>query len=221
MTRLTATATAVILAVMFVSAALAQTPLILYREASETAETFDTQQNEIFEAPLPVPVVSISSATETELDFLWNKTAPATESTFIAADPFSTSLSVLSSLFLIIMLAFGLSWFLQKKGLVGRNTYGKTLGILPLDSKRLIYITEIMGKVYVLGVTEHNINLIDEISDTEIIKLLKLQNKPAEKNFDKLFADIAPHIGNDANKKETKDQASHVENLKNLMTKLK
>lgn len=221
MTRLKATAAAVILAVMFVSTALAQTPLILYREASETAETFDTQQNEVFGGPSAAPVVSISSATETELDFLWNKTAPATESTYIAADPFSTSLSVLSSLFLIIMLAFGLSWFLQKKGLVGRNTYGKTLGILPLDSKRLIYITEIMGKVYVLGVTEHNINLIDEISDTEIIKLLKLQNKPAEKNFDKLFADIAPHIDNDANKKETKDQASHVENLKNLMTKLK
>ena len=84
MTRLKATAAAVILAVMFVSAALAQTPLILYREASETAETFDTQQNEVFGGPLPAPVVSISSATESELDFLWNKTAPATESTYIA-----------------------------------------------------------------------------------------------------------------------------------------
>lgn len=221
MIRLKAIAAAIILVVMLVSTAFAQTPLILYREASETAEVFETSQNEALQSTSPVVPVTISSATENELDFLWNKTAPATESTFIASDPYSTSLSVLSSLFLIIMLALGLSWFLQKKGLVGRNTYGKTLGILPLDNKRLIYITEVMGKVYVLGVTEHNINLIDEISDTEIIKLLKLQNKPAEKNFNKLFSDIAPHISNAANKKEKNEQSSHVENLKNLMTKLK
>lgn len=221
MTWFKAAAAAIFLVVMFVNTAFAQTPLILYREASETAEIFQTSQNEALQSASPLVPVTISSATESELDFLWNKTAPATESTFIASDPYSTSLSVLSSLFLIIMLALGLSWFLQKKGLVGRNTYGKTLGILPLDNKRLIYITEIMGKVYVLGVTEQNINLIDEISDTETIKLLKLQNKPTEKSFDKLFSDIAPHINNDANKKENSEQSSHVENLKNLMAKLK
>lgn len=36
-----------------------------------------------------------------------------------------------------------------------------------------VYITEVAGRVYVLGVTDHNINILSEVSDVQVIEELR------------------------------------------------
>ena len=104
-------------------------------------------------------------------------------------DSFANILRVITSLFIIIAIAFALSWFLQKKGGFGKNIYGKVLGILPLDNKRFVYLVDIMGKILILGVTEQNINLLGEITDKDTVDSLRFENSSAKvAGMDKFFS---------------------------------
>jgi len=113
---------------------------------------------------------------------------PASMPLFPDSDPMGTSLRILSSLFAVILLAFGISWFIQKKAGIGGNVFGKILGILPLDNKRMIYLVDVMGKVLILGVTESNINLLGELTDKDTLDALRLQNDQPSPGIEKLFA---------------------------------
>lgn len=97
----------------------------------------------------------------------------------IDSDPFSTSLRIITALFAVILIAFALSWAIQKKGGFGfgGNVFGKVIGVLPLDSKRFIYLVDIVGRVIVLGVTDNNINFLCEISDKDTVDSLRLQGQ--------------------------------------------
>ena len=92
--------------------------------------------------------------------WLFSPAEIATSPLFLASDPISTSLRLVSSLFVVILLIFGLSWFLQRRVGLGSSVFGKTLGVIPIDSRRFVYLMEILGRVYILGVTETQISLI-------------------------------------------------------------
>ncbi len=131
----------------------------------------------------PATISAIASPTPFFLDL-----QPASMPLFPDSDPMSTSLRILSSLFAVILLAFGISWFIQKKAGIGGNVFGKILGILPLDNKRMIYLVDVMGKVLILGVTESNINLLGELTDKDTLDALRLQNDQPSPGIEKLFA---------------------------------
>ncbi len=107
---------------------------------------------------------------------------------FPDTDPLGTSLRIISSLFGVIILAFGISWFIQKKTGLGGNVFGKVIGILPLDNRRMIYIVDIMGRVLILGVTEANINLLGELTDKDTLDSLRLQYDQPSPGMEKLFS---------------------------------
>lgn len=138
------------------------------------------------ESDFPVIEKQAGLAAATDSIFLEERTA--TMPYFPDSDPAGTSLRILSSLFGVIIIAFAISWFIQKKVGIGSNIYGKVLGILPLDNKRLIYIVDIMGKVMILGVTDSNINLIGEITDKDTLDSLRLQYDKPSPGMDKLFS---------------------------------
>jgi flagellar biogenesis protein FliO len=127
-----------------------------------------------------------ASNPEKELLFLpgeLNASAP-----YIIPDPFSTSVQVLTSLIIVLLLLFGLSWVLQRRLGLQRSVFGRVLGIVPLDGKRFMYIVDVMGKVLVLGVTEYQVSLLTEIDDKTVIDALRLQNEtPAMPSLEKLF----------------------------------
>ncbi len=131
----------------------------------------------------PQVVTQAITATPSFLDDV----SPASFPQF-ASDPFGSSLRILSSLFALIILAFILSWFLQKKGGIGGNVFGKVLGILPLDSRRLIYLVDVMGRVLILGVTDNNISLLCEITDKATLDSLRLQYDKPSPGMEKLFS---------------------------------
>ena len=100
----------------------------------------------------------------------------------------SSTASLITSLLGLIIIALVASWFIQKKSGFTANNFGKTLGIVPLDNKRLIYVVDIMGKVLVLGVTEYNINFLTEITDKDTIDAYRLKyGQSVTPGLDKLF----------------------------------
>lgn len=125
-------------------------------------------------------------------------TQPASMPYFPASDPAATSLSIISSLFAIIILAFAVSWFIQKKTGFGSNVFGKVLGILPLDNRRMIYLVDVMGRVLILGVTDANINLLGEITEKDTLDSLRLQYDQPSPGMEKLFSFLKS--GSKANK---------------------
>ncbi len=121
--------------------------------------------------------------------FLFDQPVIATLPFLIDADPFGTSLRIVSALFGVIILALGLSWLIQRKGVIGGNVFGKVIGILPIDSRRFIYLVDVVGRILVLGVTENSINFLCEITDKDTVDSLRLQGQtPVLPGMEKLFS---------------------------------
>ena len=102
-------------------------------------------------------------------------------------DNITATFSLMTSLIGIIVLALAASWFIQKKTGLASNKFGKVLGVIPLDNKRLIYIVYVSGKFLVLGVTESNVNFLTEITDKDTIDTYKLQYHLTQSELDKNF----------------------------------
>jgi flagellar biogenesis protein FliO len=168
--------------------------------------------------------------------FLQDQRNPASSAFALpASDPFGTVLRIISSLIAVIILAFALSWILQKKGGFGSNVFGKVLGILPLDSKRCIYLVDIMGKVLILGVTESNISLLSEITDKATIDSLRFQNETPgmipgvekvfsflrknRKGFDGEETDEQLPISDPDVKKQTEKNTDRISKIKDMLIK--
>lgn len=125
-------------------------------------------------------------------------------------DPFSISLRIISSLFVIIILALTLSWIIQRKGGLGGNVYGKVIGVIPIDSRRFIYIVDVVGRIMVLGITESNINLLCEITDKNTMDSLRLQGEtPAIPGMEKFFAFLKKNRNDDTSPESEEEISNH------------
>ncbi|MBU1105468.1 MAG: flagellar biosynthetic protein FliO [Candidatus Riflebacteria bacterium] len=135
-----------------------------------------------------------ASAAKSPLPFYME--GPVASAPFMpTSDPLSSTLRIISSLFAVIILAFGLSWLIQKKGGFGGNVFGKVLGILPLDNRRMIYLVDVMGRVLILGVTDSNISMLCEITDKDTLDSLRLQYEKPLPGMERLFSFLRPSTG--------------------------
>jgi flagellar protein FliO/FliZ len=109
-----------------------------------------------------------------------------------ASSPFATFAYVISlviTFIAIIGLAYLTSKFLgQKLGKLNSSGNQRILLTFPLGPNKAVYIIEIAGKFLVLGVTDHNINLLQEITAPEEIEKLKQLNSSQPINtFEQVF----------------------------------
>lgn len=82
--------------------------------------------------------------------------------------------SLLVTFAVVIGLAYVTSRFLGQK--MGRYSAGgsqKVLASLPLGANRGVFVVEVAGRFLVLGVTDHNVNLLVEITDPEEMERLR------------------------------------------------
>jgi len=85
-------------------------------------------------------------------------------------------LSLVATFAVVIGLAFLTSRFLgQKFGYLSIRNTNKVLVTLPLGNNRAVYVVEVAGKYLVLGVTDHNITLLQEIVDAVEIEKIQIQ----------------------------------------------
>lgn len=74
----------------------------------------------------------------------------------------------------VIALAYFTSRFIgYKMGGMAKNVNSQILWTLPLGANRAVYVVEIVGRLMVLGVTDHSIQLLQEITDPQEISQLK------------------------------------------------
>ena len=60
--------------------------------------------------------------------------------------------------------------------------------MLSLGTSRAVYVVEIAGQILVLGVTDHTINLLQEITDPVAIEKIKNQpHYPGANQFEAIF----------------------------------
>ena len=153
------------------------------------ADTDVTVENTSLEAPdANIQQPSSPTIDEGSLPLFSEKTTSDKSQLPQTNDIPSSTASLITSLLGLIIIALVASWFIQKKSGFTANNFGKTLGIVPLDNKRLIYVVDIMGKVLVLGVTEYNINFLTEITDKDTIDAYRLKyGQSVTPGLDKLF----------------------------------
>jgi len=116
-----------------------------------------------------------------------NKTAKAVDELpeytepILPITPGSTILGILKlvvSLVVIIILIY-VVLFLIKKGMSSRQmlaTSGQAFNVLSqlhLSPKKSLCMVEIPGRIFILGITDGNINLLTEISDQESMELIR------------------------------------------------
>lgn len=181
----------VLLAVFVLAAGLVYTQpakeVSLYSESDiNTAIIFsDTNKSAADTDSLATATTAID---EGKLPLFTSKQATDSNRLRPAADTLATSLSLGTSLIGIIVLALAISWFIQKKTGIASSSFGKILGIIPLDNKRLLYIVDVMGKMLVLGVTESNISFLTEITDKDQLDAYRLKyGQSVTPGLDKLF----------------------------------
>ncbi|MBR4384788.1 MAG: flagellar biosynthetic protein FliO [Selenomonadaceae bacterium] len=68
---------------------------------------------------------------------------------------------------------------------------GRVLENLPLGPNRSVCIVEMAGRVFLLGVTDHNINLLGEITDRDLIEHLHAQSINAGDMFSQEFGTLS------------------------------
>ncbi len=194
----------------FVSVKAKEEENISTNTASTSALASETKKTVIDEGSLPL----FSEKTPTNTNRLPSPT-----------NGMSGTFSLIISLFGIIVLALAASWFIQKKTGFGSNNFGKVLGIVPLDNKRLIYIVDVMGKMMVLGVTESSINFLTEITDKDTIDAYRLKyGQSVTPGLDKLFPFLRKRKDNNESENLSEEESKLIEerkaeNIKNTLDK--
>lgn len=116
---------------------------------------------------------------------------PAPKSTQTSwGSTFAYLLSLLVVFAFVAFLAYIVSKLLGNKfGTVNVRKSGKVLDSLPLGTNRSLAVVEIANKVMLLGVTEQNITLLDEITDElEIARLRENADHGVQnENFQQIF----------------------------------
>ena len=125
-------------------------------------------------------------------------------------DPKPTAISwwstaaYLVSLFAIFAFVVGMAYF-AARFLGGHfaqqqtGTGGRILAHLPLGPNRSVCVVELAGKVCLLGATEHNITLLSEITDPDVIEQLKRESTKSPLRSD-MFAQQFGALGDLAQK---------------------
>lgn len=162
---------------------------------------------------------------EGSLPLFTNRTASSAIPLTPTTNSLSATFSLIISLLGIIILALAASWFIQKKTGIISNNFGKVLGVVPLDNKRLIYVVDVMGKMLVLGVTESNINFLTEITDKDTIDAYRLKyGQSVTPGLDKLFPFLRKGKDNSNSENLSEEESKlleerKAENIKNTLDK--
>lgn len=106
-----------------------------------------------------------------------------------------STLAYLISLLAVFVFVLAMAYFVSRF-LGGRfarfdtRTEGKLLENLPLGPGKSVCAVEIAGKVLLLGVAEHGVTLLQEITDEKEIEKLRLQSREAVPvlGLDKVFS---------------------------------
>lgn len=93
---------------------------------------------------------------------------------------FGTFFKMIFFLIVVIAALYGVMWFFKKKvsGSKSDDEFLRRVSTLNLGPGKSVEVVTLLDNAYILGVTDSNINVIDQLEDKELIEALNL-------NFDK------------------------------------
>lgn len=107
---------------------------------------------------------------------------------------FLSTISYVLSLILTFLVIIGLAYFTsrvvgQRMSGLGANKSNRILSSIVLGPNRSINVVDVAGKVLIIGVTEHNICLLQEVKDEGEIEKLRAQSFVPQQplTFDQIF----------------------------------
>ena len=108
-----------------------------------------------------------------------------------------STLAYLVSLLAVFAVVLGMAYF-AARFIGGRfnaarmaASGGRILENLPLGPNRSVCTVEIAGRVFLLGVTDHSINLLSEITDKDLIEHLHAQSLNSGDMFSQEFGTLS------------------------------
>jgi flagellar protein FliO/FliZ len=121
-------------------------------------------------------------------DYLkYKESKPVTSSSWLSTIAYIFTL-VLTFGFVIGLAYFASRFLGHKFGTLSPAGDNKVLKTIPLGQSRAIYVVEVAGKFLIMGVTDHNINLLQEITSAEEIEKIKADSASAPAHqFDRVF----------------------------------
>jgi len=130
---------------------------------------------------------------------------------------------MIKSIFVLGLLAVGFYMFLrfiqQKSGIqLSGESVIQVLSVSPLGPGKTLHVVDMAGKVFLLGVSENNINLLTEIKDKDEIDRIRLLSSRSAPASGKGFQDIlTEQIGKAFNlvsrKKENKGKTYYMDEM--------
>jgi len=99
----------------------------------------------------------------------------------------SSVFSLLATFFVVLALAYLTSRLVANKLKWSAESGGKIISCLSFGAGRGVYLVEFAGRYWILGVTEHNINLLKELSDDGEIEKFKESPVNLNESFDFIF----------------------------------
>ena len=102
-------------------------------------------------------------------------------------------LSLLAVFAVVVIMAYFAARFIGGRFNAARMSAsgGRVLENLPLGPNRSVCTVEMAGRVFLLGVTEHNINLLGEITDRDLIEHLHAQAIASGDMFSQEFGTLS------------------------------
>ncbi|MCL1076641.1 flagellar biosynthetic protein FliO [Parashewanella spongiae] len=95
-----------------------------------------------------------------------------------SSDMVSSLAGMMGGLFVVLGVIFVLAYIVRRFNLApSSNGALKTVAVAPLGQKEKVVLLEVEGKQYLLGVTPHNVSLIDKIEDPIKVKAETFANK--------------------------------------------
>lgn len=102
------------------------------------------------------------------------------------------------------------SKLLQKSGMTGTDS--DVMGVrstLPLGQNQYLQIVQVGSQYFMLGVTENQINLLDELTDNDVIRSIKNEEKqngqPGNQGFGEIIKNAIGVENHQFNSKDTED----------------
>lgn len=138
-----------------------------------TTQVEGTRKRIIFEFNEKSQVPEIIS-NEKELSIVFKFDAAPIEKKAVSSQAYGTMvMGLIVTIILILLIYWLMKTFFKKKVFSDIPGTGRLLGKVDLDLRKSIYFYELSEKIYIFGVTDVNMNLLDKITDEDEINIIK------------------------------------------------
>ncbi|MCR4953687.1 MAG: flagellar biosynthetic protein FliO [Treponema sp.] len=197
---------------------------VSYFYSQDTAQNVQTGASDVAASNSVVEAPGINGFSENNTDWFNS----STESSVYTSNGerrsiVPTLIKVIVFLILVVAAIYAIMWFFKRKGKIAKSDddYLRRVSTLPLGPGKSVEVVTLLDKGYLIGVTDGSINLLSEITDTELIQAMNLdfdkrQNVKKPQTFEDVLEKFMPN-GPRSNKNIYSETEKKVDNISRFL----